>query len=253
MVFTIFSTLFGKEVKRFFKVSIQTVMAPVLTSLLYMLIFGHALSDYVQVYPGVAYSAFLVPGLVMMTLMQNAFANSSSSLIQAKINGSIIFMLLSPASYAQIFFAYMLASVVRGIVVGIGVFIVTVFFIVPSMYSFLWVLFFGIGGAALLGTMGIVAGIWAEKYEHLSTFQNFMIMPATFLSGVFYSIHSLPDFWQGVSVFNPFFYLVDGFRYGFFGHSDVNPWTSLMIVSIFFCFFAVFTLHLLRKGYKLRF
>ncbi|MBS7328526.1 MAG: ABC transporter permease [Oxalobacter sp.] len=253
MAFTVFQTLFIKEVRRFLKVSIQTVMAPVLTSLLYMLIFGHALSDYVQVYPGITYTAFLVPGLVMMTLMQNAFANSSSSLIQAKINGSIIFMLLSPASYTQIYFAYMLASVVRGIAVGAGVFAITVFFVMPTMHSLGWVLFFGLVGAGLLGTMGLIAGIWAEKYEHLSTFQNFMIMPATFLSGVFYSIHSLPGFWQHVSGFNPFFYLVDGFRYGFFGHSDVNPWTSLTIVSIFFCFFAVITLHLLRKGYKLRF
>lgn len=253
MPITIFQTLFRKEVERFLKVSIQTVMAPVLTSLLYMLIFGHALSDYVQVYPGVTYTAFLVPGLVMMTLMQNAFANSSSSLIQAKINGSIVFMLLSPASYTQIYFAYVLASVVRGIMVGAGVFIIMVFFAMPSVHSPGWVLFFGLAGAGLLGTMGLIAGILVEKYEHLSTFQNFMIMPATFLSGVFYSIHSLPEFWQRVSRFNPFFYLVDGFRYGFFGCSDVNPWTSLGIVSIFFCFFAVFTLHLLRKGYKLRF
>ncbi len=239
MAFTIFQTLFIKEVRRFLKVSIQTVMAPVLTSLLYMLIFGHALSDYVQVYPGITYTAFLVPGLVMMTLMQNAFANSSSSLIQAKINGSIVFMLLSPASYTQIYFAYVLASVVRGIVVGAGVFVITVFFVMPTVYSLGWIFFFGFAGAGLLGTMGLIAGIWAEKYEHLSTFQNFMIMPATFLSGVFYSIHSLPGFWEHVSGFNPFFYLVDGFRYGFFGHSDVNPWTSLVIVSIFFCFFAL--------------
>ncbi len=253
MSLTIFRTLFGKEVRRFLKVSIQTVIAPILTSLLYMLIFGNALSDYVQVYPDVTYTAFLVPGLVMMTLMQNAFANSSSSLIQAKINGSIIFMLLSPASYTQIFLAYVLASVVRGVIVGAGVFIITLFFVIPLIHSFVWVLFFGITGAGLLGTMGLIAGIWAEKYEHLSTFQNFIIMPATFLSGVFYSIHSLPKFWQYVSEFNPFFYLVDGFRYAFLGYSDVNPWTSLIIVSIFFCFFAAFALHLLRKGYKLRF
>ncbi len=248
-----FQTLFNKEIRRFIKVSTQTITAPVLTSLLYMLIFGHALNDYVQVYPGITYTAFLVPGLVMMTLLQNAFANSSSSLIQSKMNGSIVFMLLSPASHIQIFFAYMLASVVRGVIVGAGIFIITAFFVTPSMYSLPWVLFFGFIGAGLLGTMGIIAGIWAERYEHLSTFQNFLITPATFLSGVFYSIHSLPEFWQHVSEFNPFFYLVDGFRFGFFGHSDVNPWTSLVIVSIFFCFFAGFTLHLLRKGYKLRY
>ncbi len=250
---TIFKTLLNKEIKRFLKVSTQTVTAPVMMSLLYMLIFGNALNDYVQVYAGISYTAFLVPGLVMMTLLQNTFANSSSSLIQAKINGSIVFMLLSPASPIQIYLAYMLAAIFRGFIVGIGVFVVTSLFITPSVYSLLWILFFGFVGAGLLGTMGIIAGIWAERYEQLSTFQNFLITPATFLSGVFYSIHSLPQFWQYVSEFNPFFYLVDGFRYGFFGCSDVNPWVSLMIVSIFFCFFAVFTLHLLQKGYKLRF
>ena len=235
------------------KVATQTITAPIVTALLYLLIFGHALEDYVQIYPGVGYTTFLVPGLVMMSLLQNSFANSSSSLIQSKINGSLVFILLAPISHWQLYLAYMLAAVGRGLIVATGVFIITVWFAQPLLHSLIWILFFAFLGSAILGTMGIIAGIWADKYDQLASFQNFLIMPATFLSGVFYTIHSLPAFWQRVSEFNPFFYLVDGFRYGFFGHSDVNPWTSFCIVSIFFLLLALLAVHLLQKGYKLRF
>ena len=235
------------------KVATQTITAPIVTALLYLLIFGHALEDYVQIYPGVGYTTFLVPGLVMMSLLQNSFANSSSSLIQSKINGSLVFILLAPISHWQLYLAYMLAAVVRGLIVATGVFIITVWFAQPLLHSLIWILFFAFLGSAILGPMGIIAGIWADKYDQLASFQNFLIMPATFLSGVFYTIHSLPAFWQRVSEFNPFFYLVDGFRYGFFGHSDVNPWTSFCIVSIFFLLLALLAVHLLQKGYKLRF
>lgn len=235
------------------KVATQTITAPIVTALLYLLIFGHALEDYVQIYPGIGYTTFLVPGLVMMSLLQNSFANSSSSLIQSKINGSLVFILLAPISHWQLYLAYMLAAVVRGLIVATGVFIITVWFAQPLLHSLIWILFFAFLGSAILGTMGIIAGIWADKYDQLASFQNFLIMPATFLSGVFYTIHSLPAFWQRVSEFNPFFYLVDGFRYGFFGHSDVNPWTSFCIVSIFFLLLALLAVHLLQKGYKLRF
>ena len=248
-----FQTLFFKEVLRFLKVATQTITAPIVTALLYLLIFGHALEDYVQVYPGVGYTTFLVPGLVMMSLLQNSFANSSSSLIQSKINGSLVFILLAPISHWQLYLAYMLAAVVRGLTVGIGVFIMTVWFAQPAFHSPVWILSFAFLGSAILGTMGIIAGIWADKYDQLASFQNFLIMPATFLSGVFYSLHSLPVFWQRISEFHPFFYLVDGFRYGFFGHSDINPWTSFTIVSIFFFLLALLAVHLLQKGYKLRF
>ena len=253
MLATTFQTLFYKEVLRFWKVATQTITAPILTSLMYLLIFGHALEDYVQVYPGVSYTAFLVPGLVMMSLLQNSFSNSSSSLIQSKISGSLVFILLSPISYLVLFLAYMLAAMVRGVIVGTGVFVVTFWFAQPSFYSPVWIILFALLGSAILGTMGIIAGIWADKYEQLATFQNFLIMPATFLSGVFYSIHSLPPVWQSISEFNPFFYMVDGFRYGFFGHSDINPMISLTIVGIFFVLLAFLAVHLLRKGYKLRF
>jgi ABC-2 type transport system permease protein len=247
-----FSTLFRKEITRFWKVSFQTVLAPVLTALLYLLIFSHVLEEHVQVYPGVRYTAFLVPGLAMMSLLQNSFANSSSSLIQSKITGNIIFVLLPPLSHFEFFAAYVLASVVRGVMVGFGVFAITALFVPVPVQNPVWVLFFALLGSALLGTLGIIAGIWAEKFDQLAAFQNFIIVPLTFLSGVFYSMHSLPPFWQEVSRFNPFFYMIDGFRYGFFGISDVSPRLSFVIVGGCLLALSFATLSLLKRGYKLR-
>jgi len=247
-----FQTLLYKETLRFWKVATQTVAAPILTAMLYLLIFGHVLEGRVQVYPGVTYTAFLIPGLVMMSVLQNAFANSSSSLIQSKITGNLVFILLPPLSHWEIISAYVLASVVRGIVVGAGVFIITAWFADLSFVAPLWILVFALLGAAILGTMGVIAGIWAEKFDQLAAFQNFLIMPATFLSGVFYSIKSLPPFWLAVSHCNPFFYMIDGFRHGFFGQSDVSPWTSLAIVSVFFAVLAAIAINLLKRGYNLR-
>ena len=249
---TRFATLCHKELLRFFKVSVQTVAAPVLTALLYLVIFGHALEGRLQVYEGVRYTSFLVPGLVMMSLLQNAFANSSSSLIQSKITGNIVFVLLAPISYVEFFAAYVLAALVRGIVVGAGVLVVTVWFVELGVYSPLWVLGFALLGAALLGSLGLIAGICSDKIDQLAAFQNFLILPLTFLSGVFYSIHSLPAFWQKLSHANPFFYMVDGFRYGFFGVSDFPPAASLAVVSASFLVVSFVTLWLLQSGYKLR-
>lgn len=247
-----FFTLLHKELLRFWKVGLQTVFAPMLSTLLYLLIFSHVLEEHVQAYPGVAYTVFLVPGLVMMAMLQNAFANSSSSLIQSKISGNFVFVLLSPLSYQEIFLAYVLASVVRGLGVGVGVYLVTLGFFEIPVSSFLWVFVFALMGSALLGALGIIAGIWAEKFDQLAAFQNFVILPLTFLSGVFYTIHSLPPFWQGLSHLNPFFYMIDGFRYGFFSVSDISPYASLGIVAA--CFLAVswLTLRMLRAGYKIR-
>lgn len=203
-------------------------------------------------YKDVKYTAFLVPGLVMMSVLQNAFANSSSSLIQSKITGNLVFILLPPLSHWEMFSAYVLASIVRGLAVGLGVFVVTIWITNVSFVAPLWILMFAFLGAAMLGTMGLIAGIWAEKFDHLSAFQNFLIMPATFLSGVFYSIHSLPPLWQTISRFNPFFYMIDGFRYGFFGQSDVNPFFSLSVVLVFFIALVVIAVQMLKRGYKLR-
>ncbi len=243
---------FYKEVKRFWRVSFQTVAAPVLTAILYLMIFGHVLEDHVKVYDAISYTAFLIPGLVMMSLLQNSFANTSSSLIQSKITGNLIFVLLAPLSHFEFFSAYVLAAMVRGVAVGAGVFLATCWFTDISFHQPLWILVFGLLSAALLATLGLIAGIWAEKFDQLAAFQNFFIMPATMLSGVFYSIHSLPPIWQTISHFNPFFYMIDGFRYGFFGISDVSPWFSLLIISVFFLGVAGLTLRLLSIGYKLR-
>jgi ABC-2 type transport system permease protein len=247
-----FRTLFYKEILRFWKVATQTIAAPVVTSMLYLLIFGHVLEGQVQMLDGVSYTAFLIPGLVMMSVLQNAFANSSSSLIQSKITGNLVFILLPPLSHWEILSAYVSASIVRGLSVGFGVFIITAWFAHLSFTYPLWIIVFALLGAAILGTMGVIAGVWAEKFDQLAAFQNFLIMPATFLAGVFYSIRKLPPFWLAVSHFNPFFYMIDGFRYGFFGKSDVSPWTSLAIVAVFFVVLAGVAINLLRRGYKLR-
>lgn len=247
-----FLTLFKKEILRFWKVAFQTVAAPVLTALLYQLIFSHVLSQHVEAYPGVSYTAFLIPGLVMMSMAQNAFANSSSSLIQSKITGNIVFLLLPPLSALEFFAAYLLAAVVRGLVVGAGVLLVTAWFGLPLPSNPLWVLIFAMLGCGVLGTLGIIAGIWADKFDQLAAFQNFIIMPLTFLSGVFYSIASLPPLWKAVSHLNPVFYMIDGFRYGFFGQADVSPWLAASVVGGSFLLLSAWALHLLRSGYKLR-
>lgn len=252
--------LFYKEVLRFWKVGFQTVGAPVLTSVLYLLIFGHVLEDHVKVYDGVGYTAFLIPGLVMMSMLQNAFANSSSSMVQSKIMGNLVFLLLTPLSHWSWFFAYTLSAVVRGLAVGMGVLLATALFVWQSStlnFSLvpqepLWALVFAFTGAAMLGALGLIAGLWAEKFDQMAAFQNFIIMPMTFLSGVFYSIHSLPDFWQRVSHLNPFFYMIDGFRYGFFGQSDVSPWLSLSVVGVSLLLISAVAVHLLRIGFKIR-
>jgi len=190
---------------------------------------------------------------VMMSVLQNAFANASSSLIQSKITGNLIFVLLPPLSPLDIYAAYVLGAMVRGLVVGLGVFVVTLL-LVPGMTLAhpALAIAFAVLGSAILATLGVIAGIWADKFDELAAFQNFLIMPLTFLSGVFYSIHSLPPFWQALSHFNPFFYMIDGFRYGFFGLSDIAPWISLSLVAAAAVVLAALALAMLARGYKLR-
>ena len=245
-------TLLKKEVLRFWKVSFQTVAAPVLTAVLYLLVFGHVLEGRVMVYDRIPYTAFLIPGLVMMSMLQNAFANSSSSLVQSKIMGSLVFVLLTPLSHWAWFSAYVGAAILRGLLVGLGVFVVTLFFAVPDFAAPLWILVFGFLGCALMGTLGMIAGLWAEKFDQMAAFQNFIVMPMTMLAGVFYSVSTLPPFWQTASHFNPFFYMIDGFRHGFFGVSDVSPWISLAVVGLAFLAVSAVTLRLLKSGYKIR-
>ncbi|HZF80550.1 MAG TPA: ABC transporter permease [Rubrivivax sp.] len=250
--FTGAQPLFRKELLRFWKVAAQTVGAPVLTAVLYLMIFGHVLSGRVEAFPGVGYTSFLVPGLVMMSVLQNSFANSSSSLVQSKITGNLVFLLVAPLSHWAWYVAYVGAAVVRGLAVGCGVLLVTVWFAPLQLAEPWWVVIFAALGAGLLGSLGVIAGLWADKFDQMAAFQNFVIMPMTFLSGVFYSVHSLPAAWQAVSHLNPFFYMIDGFRRGFFGVSDVSPWVSLAVVGTAFVIVASIALRLLASGYKLR-
>ncbi|MBL8445922.1 MAG: ABC transporter permease [Zoogloeaceae bacterium] len=247
-----FQTLLKKEILRFWKVSFQTVAAPILNAVLYLLIFSHVLDRHITVYGEIAYTSFLVPGLVMMSVLQNAFANSSSSLIQSKITGNMVFMLLPPLSYREFYVAYVAAAVARGLLVGVGVWLAALPFVHLPVQEPLWALAFAVLGGVVLGSFGVIAGIWADKFDQLAAFQNFIVMPLTMLSGVFYSIHSLPEFWQGVSHFNPFFFMIDGFRYGFFGQSDVSPWISLAVAAVSGLVLAGVTLTMLARGYKLR-
>ena len=251
-----FPTLLYKEVLRFWKVSFQTVAAPVLTTLLYLLVFSHALSEHVQAFPWACLTcSSSFPGLAMMAMLQNSFANSSSSLIQSKITGNIIFISCcrrrfrprrsSPPTWAH-------RPWCAGLVVGLGVFAATLWMVPVPVLHPLWAIAFALVGCGLLGTLGIIAGIWSEKFDQLAAFQNFLVVPLTFLAGVFYSTHSLPPFWQLASKLNPFFYAIDGFRYGFFGQSDVPPLESFAFAAAAFAVLSWVTLTLLSRGYKLR-
>ncbi|MFQ5329615.1 MAG: ABC transporter permease [Thermodesulfobacteriota bacterium] len=245
-------TLFRKEVIRFAKVWIQTLVSPLVTVLLYLLIFSYVLAGRVDTFTGVSYGEFLIPGLIMMAIIQNSFANSSSSLIQSKINGNIIFILLTPISPLEFFLAYAGAAVVRGVMVGCAIFVVTTLFIAMPVHSILIILLFGLIASALMSTFGIIAGLWSERFDQMSAFTNFIIVPMSFLSGVFYSVRSLPLFWRKVSHLNPFFYMIDGFRYGFFGESDVSPLFSFAFITVVLLALVALTVTLLHRGYKLR-
>jgi ABC-2 type transport system permease protein len=246
------ATLFRKEVWRFLKVAIQTILTPVITVLLYLLVFSSVLSGRVEVYEGITYVKFLIPGLIIMSMLQNAFANSSSSLFQSKMNRNVIFMLLAPVSNSEFYAAYVAASIVRGLMVGLGVWVSSLFFDSVWIHNVWVILLFGCLGCGILGALGLMGAVCAEKWDHIAAFQNFVILPLSFLSGVFFSIHSLPPFWESLSYYNPFFYMVDGFRYGFLGVSDTNPVFSIIIVAVFFGAVSLVSLMILRSGYKMR-
>ena len=247
-----FQTLLKKEVKRFWNVLGQTVTAPVITALLYLLVFAQALKDRASAYEGVSYTEFLLPGLVMMAVIQNAFANTSSSLAQSKIMGNLVFLLMAPLGPLEWFAAYVFAAVVRALLVALAMLVVSLPFVplplaAPGTLIVMFVL-----SAASLSVLGIIAGIVSQKFDHLAAFGNFFITPLSFLSGVFYSVHSLPPFWYHASHLNPFFYMIDGFRYGFFGAADVPIAQSLLWCTAFFVTCSAVCLWMLVTGYKLR-
>lgn len=245
-------TLTRKEIKRFWAVLGQTVTAPVITALLYLVVFGQALEGRVEVYAGIGYTQFLVPGLIMMSVIQNAFANSSSSLTQAKIMGNLVFVLMAPIAAWEMFAAYLASSLLRAGLVALVLYGATWPFVHLPVHSLpvLLGMFLLAGGS--LCVIGVIAGIVASKFDHLASFQNFLILPASFLSGVFYSIHSLPPFWQQVSHFNPFFYMIDGFRHGFLGVGDVPIWQCFAWTGSFFVVLSAICLWMLATGYRLR-
>ncbi len=245
-------TLFAKEVWRFIKVAIQTIITPVVTVLLYLLVFSSVLSKHMEVYTNVSYTAFLIPGLIMMSVLQNAFANNSSSLFQSKLNGNIIFMLLAPLSSLEIYIAFTCAGILRGALVGIGAWLISCFFLVIPIHNIWILIFFTVLGGAILGSLGMISAICADKWDHIAAFQHFVVMPLSFLSGSFYSMDTLPGFWQKVSLLNPFFYIIDGFRFGFIGQSDASVIFSLTMVTCFFVIVSSICLLILQRGYKLR-
>lgn len=247
-----FITLLRKEIRRFMKVVGQTVASPVITSVLYLVVFGQVLEDHVEVYDGVSYLAFLIPGLIMMSVIQNSFANTSSSVTQSKIMGNLVFLLLAPLSVLEVFAAFVLAAVLRGTLVALCLYAVGWLFVPLPIAQPLQLLAMLFLSSACLATLGMIAGILADKFEHLAAFQNYFILPFSFLSGVFYSIDSLPPLWAKMSHFNPFFYMIDGFRHGFFGVADASASLSLLVAGGFLLLISTICLLLLRSGYKLR-
>lgn len=247
-----FLTLLKKEVMRFWSVLAQTVTAPVITAVLYLLVFAQAMQGRAPVYPGVSYTEFLIPGLVMMTVIQNAFANTSSSIIQSKVMGNLVFLQMAPLGPWEWFGAYIVAAVLRTVLVAAAMLAVTLPFVPLSVAAPVPMLLIFLFSGGSLAALGMIAGIVGQKFDHIAAFTNFFITPLSFLSGVFYSVHALPDFWYKASHLNPFFYMIDGFRYGFFGHADVPIWQSVAWTGGFFVLLSVITLWMLMTGYKLR-
>ncbi len=239
-------TLFGKEVLRFRRVALQTLAAPAVAALLYLVVLQPA-----QAARGEAL-AFVVPGLAMMAILQNAFANSSSSLIQSKQNGNLVFLLLSPLSPLEIFLGFTLAAALRGALVAVAVVAAALPFAPLPLHGLGWVAAFTLVGGAALGALGLVAALWADRFEQLAGIQSFVVLPLTFLAGVFHPLDALPGRWRAVAACNPFFYLVDGLRYGFLGRSQVSPGRSLAAATLALAAISTAALLLLRRGYKIR-
>jgi ABC-2 type transport system permease protein len=245
-------TLFRKEVLRLKAVALQTVVAPVITALLYVIVFAQMVSRGAEIQPGVDNLAFLVPGLAMMSLLQNAFSNTSSSLMQSKLNGNLVFVLLSPLSPLEIFAGFTAAAVLRGLVIGGGIVAGAALFVHLPVREPAVIIAFAVLGGVLLGALGLIAALWATRFEELAGFQSFVVVPLSFLSGVFYRVDTLPEPWRTVSLMNPCFYLVDGVRRGFFGGSAIAPGRGLALVLAGALVASTLAIGLLARGYKIR-
>lgn len=244
--------LYLKEVRRFVKVYLQTIASPIVTTLLFLAIFALALGRQVPDSGGVSFIEFLAPGLIIMAMVQNAFANTSSSMVISKVQGNIVDVLMPPLSAAELTAAYALGGTTRGVVVGIATTAAMAFFVQLHLHDALYIVYHGVMASLMLSLLGLIGGIWADKFDHIAAVTNFIVTPLSFLSGTFYSIERLPEHLQFLAHLNPFFYMIDGFRHGFFGVSDTSPWVSLVIVGTSFLLVAAFTLRLLAIGYKIR-
>ena len=245
-------SLFVKEVMRFIKVGIQTIIGPAISSLLFLAVFSLALGRSIETINGIPFANFIAPGLIMMTMLQNAFANAASSIGQAKFQGNIIDVLMAPLTNFELTVGYICGSITRGIVCGLVTFLGIALFIPINIYSYMALIFYALMGTLMMGTLGTMIGIWADKWDQQQGITNFIVLPMTFLSGTFYSISRLPEFWKNVSAYNPFFYNIDGFRYAFLGISDKSlllGGTFLIILNtilVFLCYL------MFRSGYKLK-
>ncbi len=247
-----FWTLLSKEIRRFLKVYFQTILAPVVTTLLFLAVFALALGRVAAEVGGVPFVEFLVPGLVMMAMVQNAFANTSSSIIIAKVQGNIVDMLMPPLSAGEQTLAVALGGVVRGVTVGIAVTLTMTLFVRIHVHAPLYIVFHAVAGSLMLSLLGMIGGIWADKFDHMAAVTNFIVTPLSFLSGTFYSIDRLPEGWHALALINPFFYMIDGFRYGFIGHADGPLLLGLGLVTLADAVLLFVTWRMLATGYKLR-
>ena len=250
-------TLYAKEVQRFLKVSTQTIMAPVVTTLLFYTIFTVALGGArgPRLVGDIPFDAFLAPGLVMMAIIQNAFANTSSSLMISKIQGNVIDVLMPPMGSLELALGFAGGGVTRGMIVGLaaGIFMM---FLVPinpaDIHNFGLLAYHAVAASVMLSLLGIMAGVWADKFDHMAAITNFVIMPLSFLSGTFYSIERLPETWQLVAKFNPFFYMIDGFRSGFIGHGDAHPLIGIAVTAAIDLVLFALVIRMFQTGYKLK-
>ena len=245
-------TLTSREVGRFFSVYRQTIIPGLTSSILYIVIFGFTLEKRISTIDGIPYTIFIIPGLIMMTIIQNAFMNNSSSILMSKVQGNRVDLLMPPLSNVEIILAFTLAGISRGVASAVACALVMMPFIEVTVYNLWIILIFAILASAIMSLIGMISGIWAEKWDHLGTVGNFVIVPLSFLSGTFYSITVLPDAIQRASLINPFFYMIDGFRFGFLGASDSSISHAFTILIIVLISLIVINYLMLKTGYKLR-
>jgi ABC-2 type transport system permease protein len=245
-------TLYQREVYRFLKVYTQTIAAPVVTTLLFYAVFALALGGVVRMAGSVPFLVFLGPGLIVMAMAQNAFANTSSSMVISKVQGNIVDVLMPPLSPLEMAVAYVGGGVTRGIFVGVVTAVAIWIFVPLGIHSPAYILFHGLMASMMLAQLGMIGGIWSEKFDHIAAFTNFVVTPLTFLSGTFYSVDRLPPTFWWLAHFNPFFYMIDGFRYGFIGQSDGTLAIGIAVMLGINAALGVLLLRMLSSGYKLK-